>query len=103
MHATTPPALWPRRNAGRPGFFLLGEVDQRREVRDVVLDLLEVESFALRLATAAVVDRVDREARSHELLGGPLVVAAVRVDAVRDDDERAGLPGLPGATIGRRC
>ena len=61
---------------------------------DVVGELLDVEALAVGLAAAAKIERVDREPVGDQLLGDPDVVAAVRVEAVRDEHDGAAAGGL---------
>src|SRR5262249_8446236 len=73
----------------QPWFARLHDVDERREILRPVRELLHEEALALRAATAAMIQRVDGEPVGCELLGGPFVQAAVRVQSMGDDDHAA--------------
>jgi hypothetical protein len=90
-----PPALWPSRNRGSPGSRDLGEGHEGLDVVEIVRELLDVETLAVGLAAAALVERVHRETIGHELLGRPRVVSAVGVHAVDDGDDDARLSFWP--------
>ena len=66
------------------GLALLGDADQPAEVVGPVLDPLDEIALAVGLAAAAQVERIDGEAAADELLGGPEILAAVRVEPVAD-------------------
>src|SRR5262249_17441436 len=51
-----------------------------------VVELLYEEALALGVAVAAMIQRVDGEPLGNELLGYPFVLAAVRVESMRDDN-----------------
>ena len=70
-HETTPPALWPSRNTGKPGCRDFASSISAGDVADVLGDVLDVETLAVGLAAAAQVEREDREAGGGELLGRP--------------------------------
>jgi hypothetical protein len=72
-----------------PGIALLGDPDHIGDVRDIVGNVLDVEALALGLAPAAQVDGVHDEPLGGELLAGPDVLPAVRVQPVADGDDRA--------------
>jgi hypothetical protein len=93
----TPPALWPSRWTGsrQPRLPRLGELYEGCQIADVVGELLDVEPLAARLAAAAVIQGVDGEPALQELLGHPLILTAVGIETVRDDDDAAGLARRP--------
>ena len=72
------------------GLARLGDLDHAGEVGDIVVDVLDVEPLAFRLAAAAEIEGVDGEAACDELLRRPEILAAMRIDAVADDDHRPG-------------
>src|SRR5208282_455422 len=49
-------------------------------IADVVLKVLDVETFAVRLSATTQIHRVYREAIGHELFGHPIVLTAVGVE-----------------------
>jgi hypothetical protein len=71
------------------GVSLPGDGDQTADVGDVLGDILDVEALALGPAAAAQIDSVGREARCSQLFAGPEILAAVRVHAMADHDDRA--------------
>ena len=73
----------------------LGELDEVRDVADVLRDGVDVEALAVRLAAPAQVEGVDGESAGGQLPGRPQVLPAVGVDAMADDDDRARPPGRP--------
>src|SRR5882672_11030638 len=74
----------------------LDHVDERREIRRPVRELLDEEAIALGAAAAAMIQRVDGEPFGNELLGYPFVLAAVRVESMGNDDHGVRLArGLP--------
>src|SRR5215510_3536515 len=64
----------------------LDDVDEGREIPGPIRELLDEEALALGAAAAAMIQRVDGEPVGRELLRGPFVQAAVRVQSVGDDD-----------------
>src|SRR5215510_6575541 len=77
----------------------LGHRDKRRDIVHIVRKLLNIETFAVRLAAAAQIERIDRKPAGHELFGHPLVIAAVRIETWYDDNNSARLAigGMPRA------
>ena len=73
------------------GIARLRDLHGAGDVAHIVGDILDIEALAFRLAAAAQIERVNREAALHELLGRPDVLPAVRVDAVADDQRGAWL------------
>ena len=70
----------------------LRERDQRVDVIEVILDLLDVKALPVGLAATVQVECVYGEALSDELFRRPLVVPAMRLDAVDDGDHAACRP-----------
>ncbi len=74
------------------------EIDELLDVAHVVGELVDIEVLPLGATVAAEVERVDGEPSRRELLSGPLVEAAVRLEAVNQDHDALGLGrGLPRA------
>jgi DNA-binding NtrC family response regulator len=65
-----------------------GDSDTRGNIAHVVVECVDVESLARRLAASAQVDGEGRQSRGDELFGRPVVVAAViHVPALRQRPE----------------
>ena len=64
------------------GFALLRDLDEHRDVADIVRHIVDIEALAVRFTAAAQVERVDREARGLQLLAGPQILTAVGIDAM---------------------
>ena len=74
-------------------------LDGLRQVGDIIVDMLDIEALALRAPAAAQVERGDGKAPGRELLCGALILSAVGVDAVANDQRCAGLAlGRPKAS-----
>src|SRR5689334_154737 len=66
-----------------------GEIDERIDISLVFTDILHVEALAIGFAAAAQIDGVNGIAVAHELIGRPLIVGAVCVEAVAERDDSA--------------
>ena len=66
--------------------FRTAKLDRERQVGNIVVDALCIETLAVGLAPPAEVERGDREAGRSEGLARPDVLAAMRIDAVSDDE-----------------
>src|SRR6185295_4502661 len=77
----------------QPRLARLDDVDEGREILRPIRELLHEEALALGAAAAAMIQRVDSEPVGCELLCGPFVQAAVRVQSMGDDDHAARLAG----------
>src|SRR5262245_35878772 len=71
---------------GQTRFAAFCQCDESRNVADVVRELIDVETVAVGFSASAQVQRVNSELPRQELLGHPGVIAAVRIEAVNDDD-----------------
>ena len=71
------------------------ELHDQVHVGLVLRKLVDVVPLAIGLAAAAQIERIDRKPARDELLRGPEVVAAVRIEAVHHHDDRARLALRP--------
>ena len=76
---------------GEPRLPRLRQIHKSIHVAQIVPELLEVVTLAVRLAPAVQVQRVHREAAGHELVGRPEIMTAVGIETVDDHDHAAGL------------
>ena len=56
---------------GLPWFALFRQLDEHRDVADIVRQVIDIKPFAVRFSPAPQVERVDREARGLQLIGNP--------------------------------
>ena len=78
------------------------EIDHAGDVGEVVSELRDVESLAIRSPASAQIHRVHRKAQFDQLLRHPAVIAAVRIESRDDDDEASRAAGGAPRTIGDR-
>ena len=79
----------PEHEHRQSGLARFREPDDRRDVAHPIRQPVDEEAFAVRLAAPAQIRRVHGHAAADKLLRHPQVFAAVRVEAVDDDDHRA--------------
>src|SRR5262249_55357165 len=75
------------------GFARLHEPYEGREVVHIVGEFVDVEALAIRSAAPPMVEGVGCQAACDQLLCCPQILAAVRIEPVRDDHDSARLRG----------
>src|ERR1700724_2414673 len=78
----------PEQVHGQIGFARLRQRDDGCDITHIIGKLLDVEAFAVGVATSAQIQRVHGQTGGCELLADPLILPAVSVEAVADDDDR---------------
>jgi len=73
----------------KPGLARFHQCDERIDIGDVIIDVLAVETLAIRLPVSVEINSIDSDATGDQLAGRPQVVTAVRVDAGTDSYDSA--------------
>ncbi len=95
--------LWPSMNTGTPGSVRRHAVDERVDVGDDVVHVLDEGARAVGAAVAAMVERVDGVALVDEPRDDVVIAAAVLAQAVDEDDRRRAAAPPRVSRSARRC